>query len=481
MLFNSFLFLLFFGVVLSVHQLPLPWRLKKFNLVSASYLFYAVWNPPFVILLWISTIVDWHAARVIGFSRSRFLRRFALLTSLGVNLGLLGFFKYGEFLLENFVALAGAAGVTYAPPKLNVILPVGISFYTFQTLSYTLDVYRRKARPRKSLLDFALYVTFFPQLVAGPIVRATDFLAQCRTPRQASGKQLGWGLNLFLLGLFQKVVIADGLLAPIVEKVYAATAVNWASAWIGTLAFTGQIFCDFAGYSTCAIGVAMCLGFVLPDNFRFPYAAIGFSDFWRRWHISLSSWLRDYLYIPLGGNRVGPTRTQINLMLTMLIGGLWHGAAWTFVVWGGLHGLYLMVERRLQRAPLSAWAVWKTPPGRLVLGSITFLTVCLTWTIFRAESVEQAFDLVQCMVLPNPSAVSEANGAGGHPIGRWDALVTLATTSGILLSHWHLRDTTLEEAVDRLPSFVWAVVNAAMLSAIIMMPGEDRAFIYFQF
>ena len=481
MLFNSFTFLVFLSCIFFLHSLRLPWRVKKFNLLWASYLFYAAWNPPFVVLLWLSTVVDWYAARAIGFSQSQLKRRFALLLSLGVNLGLLCFFKYGNFLLENFVVLAGAVGVHYSPPELNVILPVGISFYTFQTLSYTLDVYRGKAEPWNSFLDFALYVTFFPQLVAGPIVRAVDFLPQCQTQQKASGKELGWGLNLLLLGMFQKIVVADGLLAPIVERAYQTSSVDFISAWIGTLAFAGQIFCDFAGYSTCAIGVAMCLGFGLPDNFRFPYAALGFSDFWRRWHISLSTWLRDYLYIPLGGNRVGVARTQINLILTMLIGGLWHGAAWTFVIWGGLHGIFLIVERNLQKTSIAGWTIWRTLVGRLSITLVTFLLVCMTWTFFRAESLQQAVEMAQCMIIPDLSTDLDRNVVGERSTGKWDIVVTLTTMMGMLLAHWSLRNITLEQAVDRLPSFVWAGVNTAMLSAIILMPGEERAFIYFQF
>ncbi|MHC4180894.1 MAG: MBOAT family O-acyltransferase, partial [Planctomycetota bacterium] len=221
-----------------------------------------------------------------------------VLLSLITNLGLLGFFKYGGFLLENFVVLLNTAGIQYEPALPDIVLPVGISFYTFQTLSYTLDVYRGKTRPWMSFLDFALFVTFFPQLVAGPIIRSGDFLPQCIEPRRATGRQLSWGLTLLVLGLFEKIVVADGLLAPISDKVYAqAGEAGFLDAWCGTLAFSGQIFCDFAGYSTCAIGIALCLGFAIQDNFRFPYAAGGFSDFWRRWHVSLSSWLRDYLYI----------------------------------------------------------------------------------------------------------------------------------------------------------------------------------------
>jgi alginate O-acetyltransferase complex protein AlgI len=332
MVFNSLTFVVFFAVVLALHAMPFAWRTKKFNLLIASYLFYAAWNPPFVVLLWLSTVIDWWMAALIHRSERVARRRALLAVSLLVNLGLLGYFKYGEFLLQNWQALLGSFGVAWTPPAWDIVLPVGISFYTFQTLSYTLDVYLRRAPPTRSLLDFSLFVTFFPQLVAGPIVRTGDLVPQFAQPRRATSTQFGYGLMLITLGLFEKVVLADGFLAPAVEGVYGMpTAPGALDAWIATLAFSGQIFCDFAGYSLIAIGTALCLGFHLPDNFRFPYAAIGFSDFWRRWHISLSTWLRDYLYIPLGGNRHGPTRTVGALMGTMLLGGLWHGASWTFV------------------------------------------------------------------------------------------------------------------------------------------------------
>ena len=237
-------------------------------------------------------------------------------------------------------------GITWVAPEWDIVLPVGISFYTFVTLSYTLDVYLGRLKPIDSFLNYALFVTYFPHLVAGPIVRPTQLVPQFETPKQATRDQMLWGLGLMVLGLFEKVVVADAGLANVADRVFSAEGpIGFADAWLGTLAFSGQIFCDFAGYSTIAVGVSLCLGFALPDNFRMPYAAIGFSDFWRRWHISLSTWLRDYLYIPLGGNRGSEVRTYVNLMLTMLLGGLWHGANWTFVVWGGLHGLYLAAER----------------------------------------------------------------------------------------------------------------------------------------
>src|ERR1700692_2687481 len=349
MVFNSLTFVAFLACVLVLHSLPLGCTTKKFNLLIASYVFYAAWNPPFVILLWISTVIDWYAAQGLVKAQRPASRHAWMLLSVAANLGLLGYFKYGQFLLDNFSALMTALGVAYHPPHYDIVLPVGISFYTFATMSYTLDVYLRRAAPAKNFLDYALFVTFFPHLVAGPIMRPTELVPQFATPRRASANQLGFGLALLTLGLFEKVVLADGFLGPATEAVYDAKDIPGAlDSWMSPPAFSSQIFFDFAGYSTAAIGVAMCLGFAMPDNFRFPYAAVGFSDFWRRWHITLSSWLRDYLYIPLGGNRHGERRAYAALMTTMLIGGLWHGANWTFVVWGGLHGLYLSVERWLR-------------------------------------------------------------------------------------------------------------------------------------
>ena len=382
MLFNSLTFIVFFVLVLALHNAPLPWNVKKTNLLIASYLFYAAWNPPFVILLWLSTVIDWHVAKRLFVEQAQHKRRALLAISIAVNLGLLGYFKYGGFLLENFVSLAAMAGIDYQAPDWSIVLPVGISFYTFQTMAYSLDVYLKRAEPSKSFLDFALFVTFFPQLVAGPIVRPTHLLPQFAVPRVATTKQLYWGLGLMTIGMFQKIVVADGLLAPVADAAFGADEMlHPLDAWLGTLAFSGQIFSDFAGYSTTAIGVALTLGFGLPDNFRFPYAAIGFSDFWRRWHISLSSWLRDYLYVPLGGNRKGNLRTYANLMTTMLLGGLWHGASWTFVVWGGLHGLYLAVERWLN-ARFGHQAVWSRLPAQIFLAVLTYFLVNITWVFF---------------------------------------------------------------------------------------------------
>ena len=483
MLFNSLTFLLFFLIILVLHHLPLRWSIKKANLLIGSYLFYAAWNPPFVVLLWISTIVDWFVAQWMARTESPAARWGLLLTSLGTNLGLLGFFKYGNFMLTNFVSIMDALGVHYRPLELNLILPVGISFYTFQTLSYTLDVYRGKARPWHSFLDYALFVTFFPQLVAGPIVRAVQFLPQCIQPRRATPTQLGWGFSLLTMGLFQKVILADHLMAPVADEVYgAAYKVGFLDAWVGTLAFSGQIFFDFAGYSTCAIGIALCLGFSLPHNFHFPYAAIGFSDFWRRWHISLSTWLRDYLYIGLGGNRKGHARTYVNLMLTMLLGGLWHGASWKFVVWGGLHGLYLLAERVVRRLwGQSSWVSrWY---GKVFLALLTYYLVCITWVFFRAQDFSAGFALLTTMLTGLPGLRGSGAPATSLTVTlAWEQRIpVLAVSVAMLAGHWLLRDRGLEPAWCRLPWWVRALALAFLLFSLIQTPVGDRAFIYFQF
>lgn len=446
--------------------------MRKLFLLGVSCLFYAAWNPPFVILLWVSTFIDWFLAKWIYQSENQHRRKVLIWCSLLVNLGLLAFFKYGNFILDNFSVTAGWFHIPWNRPELNIILPVGISFYTFQTLSYTLDVYRRQMAPAKSFLDYALYVTFFPQLVAGPIVRAIDFVPQCVESKKGSAAQIGWGLTLMVIGLFNKVVIADSLMSPYVELIYDKGAVpGCLDAWLGTFAFAVQIFCDFAGYSTCAIGAALCLGLDLPDNFRFPYAAVGFSDFWSRWHISLSSWLRDYLYIPMGGNRKGQGRTHLNLMLTMLIGGLWHGASWLFVIWGGLHGSYLVGERWLKKR-FGKTRFWATSLGQILLVIVTFLFTCVAWVFFRASTMASAMQLISKMF--NPFSKSTILKSSGVLI----AVVTAIT----LLIHWLLRHETLESIKQRIPWPIRSLIIAILLTVTLMcMNGEDSAFIYFQF
>jgi len=471
MVFNSLTFAVFFACVLAMHNLPLSWTTKKLNLLIASYVFYAAWNPPFVILLWISTVVDWWAARALVHAERPAVRRSWMLLSMVANLGMLGFFKYGQFLLENFTALLHALGIAYQPPHYAIVLPVGISFYTFATMSYTLDVYLRRALPARNLLDYALFVTFFPHLVAGPIMRPTELVPQFEQPRRASAEQLCFGLALMTIGLFQKVVLADGFLAPIAERVYDADVQPGAlDAWAATLAFGGQIFCDFAGYSTTAIGAAMCLGFAMPDNFRFQYAAIGFSDFWRRWHITLSSWLRDYLYIPLGGNRYGTARTYCNLFTTMLLGGLWHGASWTFVVWGGLHGSYLAAERWLR----ARFAGYQPGPLALIaLGLLTYVLVQLTWVFFRAKTFGKAW-----LILRGMFGLS----APQKPIlPGIELLMVAAIVGGLVSAHWLMRTRTLESLLARTPTPLLTGAWMLLAFAIVIEQGAGNAFIYFQF
>ncbi len=470
MIFNSLTFVVFFAIVLALHNLPLGWRAKKFNLLVASYIFYAAWNPPFVILLWISTTVDWFAARAMYRQKTPRSRHLLLLASLVTNLGLLGFFKYGTFLLNNFVLLLHAVGIEYAPPASHIVLPVGISFYTFQTLSYTIDVYRGRFKPWDSALDFALYVTFFPQLVAGPIVRATEFLPQLVEPVRVTGRAFSWGLTLLAIGLFEKMILADSICAPVSDLVFSSAGqAGMQDAWIGTLAFSAQIFFDFSGYSTCAIGVAMCLGFALPDNFLYPYGAVGFSDFWRRWHISLSSWLRDYLYIPLGGNRKG--NVNVNLMGTMLLGGLWHGAGWTFVAWGGLHGLYLIGERAARRVwGEAAWV--RRELARFALGVATYVLVCFTWVFFRAHSFTNAWQMLRAMVSGDRGTLS---------VGLANTLNIAVLTVCLVLGHWYMRHRTLEDVARVFPWWARSAVIAFVLFWLINETGGGRAFIYFQF
>ncbi|MBS0583450.1 MAG: MBOAT family protein [Proteobacteria bacterium] len=471
MVFNSLTFVVFFACVLVLHNLPLSWTTKKINLLIASYLFYSAWNPPFVILLWVSTVVDWYAAQGLVKARRESARHAWMLLSVVANLGLLGYFKYGQFLVDNFGALMGTLGIAWQPAHYDIVLPVGISFYTFATMSYTLDVYLRRAQPANNLLDYALFVTFFPHLVAGPIMRPTELVPQFEQPRKASADQLRFGLALMTLGLFNKIVIADSFLSRVAERVYDGDKIpGMLDAWAATLAFSGQIFCDFAGYSTTAIGAALCLGFAMPDNFRFPYAAIGFSDFWRRWHITLSSWLRDYLYIPLGGNRHGERRTYAALMATMLLGGLWHGASWTFVVWGGLHGLYLAVERLVR----TRFAAYRPGPAMLVaLGLLTFALVNITWVFFRARTFDKAWSVLRGMLGTNTAS---------RPILPMFGLLTVAViVGGMVLTHWYMRGRTLESVVARAHPAAVCAVWALLAFAIVIAQGSGAAFIYFQF
>jgi alginate O-acetyltransferase complex protein AlgI len=475
MVFNSYTFVAFFIVILFLHNLPIEWKAKKVNLLIASYVFYAAWNPPFILLLWLSTVIDFYVGRALYTQQNKHKKKVLLVISLIGNLGMLCFFKYGTFLLGNFVALCQLVGFDYHPATPDIILPAGISFYTFTTLCYTIDMYKKESKPVKSLLDFSLFVTFFPHLVAGPIVRPPQLVPQFESPRTASRKQLMDGLLLLTLGLFMKVVLADGMLATTADNVFDSHDMLPAlDAWIGVLAFSGQIFLDFAGYSTCAIGVALCLGFILPQNFNYPYAAIGFSDFWRRWHITLSSWLRDYLYIPLGGSKNGKAKMYFALMVTMLLGGLWHGANWTFVAWGGLHGLYLWIEKYFtNRKGVKNEAKATANTGtNFLLAMLTFLLVNITWVFFRADTFGKSWGLLQAMF----------GLADGRPLLTTLAILKVALIIPVLIMfHWFLRNTKVLEVAYKI-HWVWlSIVWSMMLLLLIWSQESGSSFIYFQF
>ena len=493
MVFNSYTFIAFFIIILILHNLPFTWKVKKINLLIASYIFYAAWNPPFILLLWLATVVDYFVGKALYNQENKNKRKLLLVISLIGNLGMLIFFKYGTFLLENFTHLVNAMGMDYHPAKPSIILPAGISFYTFTTLCYTIDMYKRKSKPVKSMLDFSLFVTFFPHLVAGPIVRPPQLVPQFETPRKANQQQMMQGLLLVTLGLFMKVVLADSMLSESANTVFGSKEMlSTLDAWMGVLAFSGQIFFDFAGYSTCAVGVALCLGFVLPQNFLYPYAAIGFSDFWRRWHITLSAWLRDYLYIPLGGNRNGKFRTYINLMITMLLGGLWHGANWTFVVWGALHGFYLWVEKLIvdfRHDKVKALAVTsageagllgpvpeilkKKNVSNFMLALFTFFLINVTWVFFRAPDFTSAWHLLTSMFSHVPK--------GAVLLTTLSIIKISVIIFFVVIFHWLMRNTRVLIVAEKLPWWLLGIIWSVLLLLLIWSQESSSSFIYFQF
>ena len=479
MVFNSYTFIVFFAIILLLHNMPFSWKTKKINLLLASYIFYAAWNPPFILLLWLSTVVDFFVGRLLYEQQNPVKKKLLLVISLIGNLGMLCFFKYGSFLLDNFVLLANAVGFDFHPAKPSIILPAGISFYTFTTLCYTIDMYKKESKPVKSLLDFSLFVTFFPHLVAGPIVRPPQLVPQFETERKATQKQLLDGFLLLTLGLFMKVVLADSMLATTADDIFnARDMVPALDAWAGVLAFSGQIFFDFAGYSTCAIGVALALGFILPQNFNYPYAATSFSDFWRRWHITLSTWLRDYLYIPLGGNRNGAVKMYVALMITMLLGGLWHGANWTFVVWGALHGTYLVIERLLRSKPAlqangQAVVLQKRSANNFLYALFIFMMINITWVFFRASTFSQAGDLLQSMFGFVTAAI---------PVLTTMAIIKVAVIIPLmLLFHWLLRHKSVLGIAHKMSWVLLGLIWAVLLLSIIFTQESGSSFIYFQF
>jgi len=396
MWFNSFGFWLYFAVVALVYAL-LTWKWQNRWLLLASYFFYGCFDWRFLALIFFCTALNYHAALRIAAASDEARRKFWIGWSLVASLLVLCVFKYLGFFVQETSRLLQALHLTAHPWTLEIMLPAGISFFTFHALSYTIDVYRRDTPVCRSFTDFALFISFFPQLVAGPINRSTQLLPQVAKPRPKPDEaRFRQGLYLVLTGLFLKVVVADNM-AWLADHVFRvpASSLQAPEVLLGIYAFAFQIYGDFAGYSSIACGTAAWMGFDLMTNFRRPYFALDPRDFWARWHISLSTWLRDYLYIPLGGNRQGEWRTQRNLLVTMLLGGLWHGASWTFVAWGGVHGLWLIIHRWLAGGGRGGFpaAGWR----KLVQWCVTFHLICLTWLLFRAESFGQVVEMLHVL------------------------------------------------------------------------------------
>ena len=402
MLFNSFEFLIFFPVVVTLYFLT-PHRFKWILLLAASYFFYMWWEPAYILLILLSTVIDFGVGQKISKIPERSDRKPWLILSLATNLGLLFTFKYFNFFNAQIASLAGFLGLQYQISDLSVLLPVGISFYTFQTLSYTIDLYKGQIEPERHFGKFALFVAFFPQLVAGPIERAKNLLNQFHKEHEFNYSQVVSGLKLMVWGLFKKVVLADRL-AVFVDIVYnTPTEHSPATLVLATYFFAFQIYCDFSGYSDIAIGAARVMGYDLMLNFNRPYLARTVSDFWKRWHISLSTWFRDYLYIPLGGNRVSVPKWYANLLITFLVSGLWHGANWTFVAWGALHGGYLvfaiLFEKLISKSKIFNWKKSRPNLGWFFDIVVTFHLALFAWIFFRANSISDAFYIIGS--LPN--------------------------------------------------------------------------------
>jgi D-alanyl-lipoteichoic acid acyltransferase DltB (MBOAT superfamily) len=395
MLFNSYIFWAFFAVVITLY-FRLPHKYQNRMLLVASYIFYGYWDYRFLSLIFISTVVDYFVALRIADSDDSKIRKRLLLLSIATNLGFLGFFKYYNFFSNEFASMLSSFGMDVSLPVLNIILPVGISFYTFETLSYTIDTYRKKVEPTDKFLDFALYVSFFPQLVAGPIERASHLLPQILQVRKLQGPAFSEGLFLVASGLFKKIVIADNM-APIVNTIFSkpTSELTGLEVLVGLYAFAFQIYGDFSGYSSIAKGIARWMGFELMWNFRNPYFATSPSDFWSRWHISLSTWIRDYIYIPLGGGRLRNFLTIRNLGLTMFLGGLWHGAGWTFIVWGLFHGAILVVYHAIEAIKGKDYFTSSSSVAKHIFFVVVFFHLtCISWLLFRAESMQQVADMI---------------------------------------------------------------------------------------
>ncbi len=470
MFFDSTAYVVFLTLVALLYW-RLPFRFQNYFLLAASYFFYGWWDWRFLFLMAGSTLVDFFVAHSLGTSTNEKHRKLLLIFSLVLNFAFLGIFKYFNFFIGSFLHVASAFGLKTIPVGIwRVILPPGISFYTFQEVAYIVDVYHRKLEPADSLLDYALFISLFPHLIAGPIQRPSHLLPQVQKPRSWNAGQAFDGLLLILEGLFRKVVIADNC-ALIANAAFDGRlgGPNLMVLALGTYAFAWQIYGDFSGYSSIARGSAQLMGFHFMVNFRQPYLAESLQDFWRRWHISLSTWLRDYLYIPLGGNRSGKARTYFNLMVTMLLGGLWHGANWTFVVWGGIHGGGLAIERLIagKRAVTASSGFL----GKWVRRIIIFNLVCLAWVFFRLPSIRGAYE-----------QILSATTWEWLPI-YGVALQFLAVYSLMLFAiDLQLETSNSEYVLERRP-LIMRVVTAVAFCVLITLFGanQENAFIYFRF
>lgn len=461
MIFHSLDFIVFFLAVVVLYW-RLPHRGQNILLLAASYFFYGYIHPWFVGLIVTTTVVDYWAARGIQARPDR--RKLMLGLSLGANLSLLGFFKYFNFFAENVQEVLALVGLNVSTPVLRVILPVGISFYTFQALSYTIDVYRGRLEARRNFIDFATFVALFPQLVAGPIERATHLLPQVEAGRRHSWEATRDGLLLAVWGYFKKLVIADNV-GIIANKVFSLQEPGFAMVWAGVFAFAIQIYADFSAYSDIARGVARCFGFSLMRNFDHPYLATGPSDFWRRWHISLSSWFRDYVYIPLGGSRGSATRTAVNVMVTFVVSGLWHGASWNFVLWGAYHGVLVVISGLLPAVSFSAGVQRALVPAR-VIGM--FALTLVGWLMFRETDL--AFLWRALTVSPFAQSPLDWH-AGGY-------LFVLAAAYSLPL--WIDGLWSTSRVFRPVPVRV-ALAGLAFVAILIFRSRQSLDFIYFQF
>ena len=510
MLFNSYSFLIFFPIVVLVYYL-FPRKIRWVWLLVASYYFYMSWNAKYALLLLASTLITYVSGLLLGSVRSgksgeaadaaaaqrQTLAKWIVGISFVLNLGILFFFKYFEFVIENINWIFAKIGVKEVTPSFDILLPVGISFYIFQALSYTMDVYRGDVEPEKNPFKYALFVAFFPQLVAGPIERSKNLLKQIRQEHRFEFKRLWDGLLLMTWGYFLKLVLADRI-AIFVDRAYAADVqYDGYIMLVASILFAFQIYCDFAGYSTIAIGAAKIMGFDLMDNFNCPYFSGSVAEFWRRWHISLSSWFKDYLYIPLGGNRKGRGRKYINIMIVFLVSGLWHGANWTYVIWGGLNGAFQVIGELFSPIRKRAAAFKETLPCaarladgillRLVKMIVTFVLVDITWIFFRAENLAQAFSVIKR--ISQIGAVEPAQMLTIYELGLSQRnFVVLGVALAIvfvadLLKYHHVK---VREVIERcIFPIRWAVVIVAVCSILVFgIWGRGYAsanFIYFQF